>query len=144
VRAATSKWVLTVDHGVELTRAGVIEHLLEQVEPNVVAVGERLRAVRGVQYLGPAVYCDLALWDRDVIVAHDLSFKLVTLVFKDGSTEWGCTTAHYLCWNLLRLGKELRIINLAAYRTHEHSRDKFGKQFPSPHEEVDFDENSGL
>lgn len=139
MRAATAKWVLTVDHGVTLTRAGVIEHLLERLEPDVAAVGKKLHNQRGEQYLGPAVYCDLALWDREFIVENDLSFKLTTLVFPDGSTFWGCTTARYLCWNLRRLGKEMRFINLAAYHYHEHSRDGFGRKFPSPHEEVDFD-----
>lgn len=139
VRVASSPWVLTHDHGVTMTRDGVIEYLLEQVRPGVAAIGKLLHNKHGENYLGPAVYCDLAIWDREVIVKHDLSFKLTTLQFPDGGSFWGCTTARYLCWQLRQLGLELKFVRLKDYHTHEHSRDKHGKKFGSPHEDVDFD-----
>ena len=141
MREATSKWVLTHDHGVTLTEREprLIKRLLEQVTPGVAAVGKKLQNFRGEEYLGPAVYCDLAIWDRKVIIENDLSFKLTTLFFPDGGSFWGCTTARYLCWQLGQLGREMRFVDLAAYHTHEHARGKHSKEFGSPHEDVDFD-----
>lgn len=139
MRAASSEWVLTHDHGVTVTRPGFIEYLLAHVEDNVVAVGKKLHNLRGQQYLGEAVYCDLAIWKRTPIVDNDLSFKLTTLHFPDGSSFWGCTTARYLCWQLRGMGHEFRFVDLNAYHTHEHTRTGHGKGFASPHEDVEFD-----
>lgn len=138
MRAASGDWVLTHDHGVTIRTGGVIEYLLQRIGPNVGAVGRPLRNKRGEDYLGRGVYCDLAIWNRNVIIEHDLSFKLTTLNFEDGTTLWGCTTARYLCWQLRQLGCELEFVKMDGFLTHEHSRDPAGKKFGSPHEDVEF------
>jgi hypothetical protein len=122
-----------------MIKGGVIERLLENVSPGVAAIGKELHNLKGEEYLGPAVYFELAIWDRDVIIENDLSFKLTTLQFPDGTSFWGCTTARYLCWQLGQLGYEQRFVNLDGYFTHEHTRGAHGRGFASPHEDVDFD-----
>ena len=141
VRAASSRWVLTHDHGVTLTETEprMIMRLLDQVESDVAAVGRELHNLKGEKYLGSAVSCELALWDRVALVEHDLSFKLTTLRFPDGGSFWGCTTGRYLCWQLGQLGYKQKFVDLSTYHTHEHARGKHAKEFGSPHEDVDFD-----
>lgn len=136
---ATSKYVLTLDHGITLKKAGLIEFLLQRATGGVVGVGEKLPGSNRCKgALGPVVYWALALWDREFILDHDLSFKLTGLNLWDGRAIGSCTTGQYLCYRVKALvGEEnLVYVNLRSFHHHERARDSFGRRWQSPHEPV--------
>lgn len=130
-----TKYVLTYDHGVTISKPGLIEWMLEKMaeDPANVAVGKRGGSNRCAKRLGPFLVCSLALYDREFIHEHELTFALYTLVTPDGEKIPSCTTGQFLCYRALKLGGKMRYVNLRPWHYHEHARDAFGKRFPSPH-----------
>lgn len=134
---ATSRYVLTLDHGIILKGPGLIEFLLQHTADGVIGIGEKLPGSnRCKQALGTVVYWALALWDREFILRHDLSFKLTGLNLWDGRAIGSCTTAQYLCYRAKALGGKLVYVNLRPFYHHERARDTFGRRWQSPHEPV--------
>lgn len=141
MRETAGRWVLTFDHGVTLEKPGVIELLLEHTGDDVGAAGRRGGNNKCGRRFGPYVLCGLGLWDREFIVANDLTFKLSGIFLPDGTLgATGCSTGAYLCYRLQALDKRLAFVRFGGYYHHEHSRDTFGRKFPSPHEPVHLEE----
>lgn len=137
IKEATSRYVLTLDHGIYLLREGLIEFLLEKAGGDAVGVAEALPGSNKCKgRLGPCLYWALALWDRDYILKHDLSFKLTGLRFPDGERVGSCTTGQYLCYRVQALGGKLVYVNLRQFHFHERARDTFGSHWQSIHEPV--------
>lgn len=140
LRAASSRWVLLLDHGITLEKPGAIELLLSKAGEGVAGVGRRGGgASRCTLVLGPYMSWWLGLWDREYILAHDLSFRLGHLRFPDGSRVGGCTTGQFLCYQVEALGGGLAYVTKQLRPLYQHERDRtpFGRRFPSRHEGIE-------
>ena len=140
LQAARSRYVLLLDHGMTLERPGVIEFLLSKADEGVVGVGRRGGgSSKCTVTLGPYMSWWLGLWDREYILAHDLSFRLGHLRFPDGSRVGACTTGQFLCYQVEAMGGRLVYVTkqLQPFYKHERDRTSFGRRFPSRHEGIE-------
>jgi len=145
VEHTVSDWVLTYDHGVTLQKP-VLDLLLPEIVPDVIGVGRRGGGNYCASHFGAWVTCSLALWNRQLITQHSLSFKLTGLFLPEGhlskkgtNVVTKCTTGQYLCYRAVKLGFKLSYVDLRHWHMHEHARDAFGKRWPSPHERHDLE-----
>lgn len=140
LQAASSRYVLLLDHGMTLEKPGVIEFLLSKTGEGVVGVGRRGGgSSKCTMTLGPYMSWWMGLWDREFILAHDLSFRLGSLHFSNGSAVGACTTGQYLCYRIEALDGQLVYVTsqLGQFYRHERDRTAFGRRFPSRHERID-------
>lgn len=143
LRALTRPLFLTVDHGVELRRSGLVEIFLEKMaDPDVLCTGRYRNDKRCNRAFGPYVDPVFALWDREFILAHDdLSFKLTHIRIGDWQVD-GCSTAQFLQYRAMRLGKKIAPVRMGQFnscvrhRRTPHTRGRCA----SPHELADVDE----
>lgn len=138
---------VTVDHGVELREPGVIEMLLERMNenPNFFCVGRSRGDKMCNRAWGPYIDPVFALWDRQWILDNpELSFKLTNITIL--GTDWhvdGCSTAQFLEYRSVRLGRELGFIRpsqLYHYVRHHKTPGTKGR-CASPHELVEVEED---
>jgi len=146
LRALTTPLFITVDHGCEIRKVGVVEMLLAKMNqnPNFVCVG-RIRGDKMCNRAwGPYVDPVFALWDREFIMANpELSFKLTNVTVGDDWHVDGCSTAQFLEYRSVRLGRELGFIRPGAlyqYIRHHKTPHTRGR-CASPHELVEIDED---
>ena len=145
LRVLTTPLFITVDHGCEIRDTGVVEMLLARMNqnPNLVCVGRSRGDKMCNQAWGPYVDPVFALWDREFIVANpELSFKLTNITIGDWHVD-GCSTAQFLEYRSVRLGRELGFIRpnmLYRYIRHHKTPHTRGR-CASPHELVEIDED---
>ena len=145
LRVLSTPLFLTVDHGVELRHSGAVEMLLAKMEmrPNFVCAGRSRGDKKCNAAWGPYVDPVFALWDREFIVAHiELSFKLTNITMGDWHVD-GCSTAQFLEYRSVKLGRELGFIRpalLYSYVRHHKTPHTRGR-CASPHELVEIDED---
>ena len=148
LRMLSTRLFLTVDHGVELVKAGLVEaylSLLNENERNFCA-GMLRDDKRCNRAFGPYVDPLFALWDREFIAGQAdpydpqgiLSFKLTHIRIGDWQVD-GCSTAQYLQYRALRLGRTQAFITrdeLRQYLRHYRTPKDRGR-CASPHELAD-------
>ena len=146
LRALDTPLFLTVDHGVELREPGVIEMLLERMHenPKFFCVGRTRGDKMCNRAWGPYIDPVFALWDRQWILDNpELSFKLTNITIGDDWHVDGCSTAQFLEYRSVRLGRELGFIRpgtLYHYVRHHKTPHTRGR-CASPHELVEIDED---
>jgi hypothetical protein len=146
LRALHTPLFVTVDHGVELRVPGVIEMLLARFHENekFFCVGRSRADKMCNRAWGPYIDPVFALWDRQWILDNpDLSFKLTNITIGDDWHVDGCSTAQFLEYRSLRLGRELGFIRpsmLYKYVRH-HKTPRTRGRCASPHELVEVDED---
>lgn len=135
--------VLTVDHGVELLQPGLVEVFVEMMASSpYIGVG-RIRSDKKCNAaFGPYVDPFFAMWDADFIRQEKLSFKLTNIRVGDWHVD-GCSTAQFLQYRAMRLGREpcfLRPALVYSYLRHHKTPHTRGR-CQSPHELVTVDED---
>lgn len=144
VRIASTPLILTVDHGIELKRSGIVEILLDRLDnvSNSIAAGRKRSDKACNKAFGPYIDPLFALWDREFVVKHNLSFILTHIRIGDWQVD-GCSTAQFLQYRSLKLGGELAFIGhslLHRYIRHHRTPHTRGG-CASPHELIGVSED---
>jgi len=134
IRLLDQRYVLTVEHGIRLTRRTLIERFLSHM-PGPVAVGRKRANNRACAIYGDFVDPLFALFDRSFIVDNGLSFELCHLnVPKIKKQIIGVTTSQLLQYEAAVLGRNCRFVNAkwGEHFEHVHTPHARGKN-ASPH-----------
>ncbi|MGY5852889.1 MAG: glycosyltransferase [Candidatus Thorarchaeota archaeon] len=142
VRVLETKYIVTVDHGIELRLDGIIELYLKKMKEGVIGVGPKRGDKRCNAAFGHYIDPVLALWDREAVIENNLSFKLTHIRIGDWQVD-GCSTAQLLLYRAMRLGYKPGYIGqglLNRYARH-HRTPKTRGRCSSPHDLTVVDED---
>jgi len=146
LRELDTQFLLTVDHGIELKRGGLLEAYLGmmRLNPDWIGVGLFRSDKTCNRAFGPYIDPVLSLWDREFIHENQengLTFALTNIRIGDWQVS-GCSTAQFLQYRARRLGRTRGYLKkgvLVRYYRH-HRTPKTRGRCASPHELMIVDE----
>jgi len=140
LRLLSRPLLLTVDHGVELKKGGILEYYLEKLKGDAIGIGPKRNDKRCNKAFGPYIDPVFSLWDREFVVEHpDLSFKLTHIRIGTWQVD-GCSTAQFLQYRAMKLGKVLSFADPYDFILH-HRTPRDRGNCASPHELIEISED---
>lgn len=147
IRALQTPLLLTVDHGIEIKKPGLLESYLEGMNehPEWIGVGPYRNDKKCNHAFGPYVDPVFSLWDSRFILVHQdngCTFALTNVRIGSWQVS-GCSTAQFMQYRAMRLGKTQGFVRKAQFTTHmrHHMTPHTRGRCASPHELVVCDED---